>query len=60
MPITFSVRGRDLGAVVQEARKEVAETVTVPDGYHLEWVGEFGYLEDALARLAVWCRCRSA
>jgi cobalt-zinc-cadmium resistance protein CzcA len=53
VPITFSVRGRDLGAVVQEAQKKVAETVTVPDGYHLEWVGEFGYLEDALSRLAV-------
>jgi cobalt-zinc-cadmium resistance protein CzcA len=53
IPIKFSVRGRDLGTTVLEAQKKVDEAVTIPGGYHLEWVGEFGNLEDAISRLAV-------
>jgi len=53
IPIKFSVRGRDLGSAVLEAQKKVAEQVQLPGGYRLEWVGEFGNLQDALARLAV-------
>ncbi|MBV8913640.1 MAG: efflux RND transporter permease subunit, partial [Acetobacteraceae bacterium] len=53
IPIKFSVRGRDLGGAVQEAQRRVAEQVLLPGGYHLEWVGEFGNLEEALGRLRV-------
>ncbi len=53
IPIKFSVRGRDLGTAVLEAQRKVAEQVQIPGGYHLEWVGEFGNLQDALQRLAV-------
>ena len=53
VPIKFSVRGRDLGSAVLEAERKVAEQVTLPGGYRLEWVGEFGNLQDALQRLAV-------
>jgi cobalt-zinc-cadmium resistance protein CzcA len=53
IPIKFSVRGRDLGTVVLEAQQKVAEQVLLPGGYHLEWVGEFGNLEEALARLSI-------
>jgi len=53
IPIKFSVRGRDLGGAVLEAQKKVAEQVVMPGGYHLEWVGEFGNLQDAIARLEV-------
>ena len=53
IPIRFSVRGRDLGSAVLEAQRKVAEQVPLPGGYRLEWVGEFGNLEDALARLAI-------
>jgi cobalt-zinc-cadmium resistance protein CzcA len=53
IPIKFSVRGRDLGTTVLEAQKKVDEAVTIPGGYHLEWVGEFGNLEEAIGRLAV-------
>jgi cobalt-zinc-cadmium resistance protein CzcA len=31
----------------------VAEQVPMPGGYHLEWVGEFGNLEEAIQRLAI-------
>jgi cobalt-zinc-cadmium resistance protein CzcA len=53
IPIKFSVRGRDLGTTVLEAQKLVAEQVAIPGGYHMEWVGEFGNLQDAIARLSI-------
>jgi cobalt-zinc-cadmium resistance protein CzcA len=53
IPIKFSVRGRDLGSTVLEAQKQVAEKVVIPGGYHTEWVGEFGNLQDAIARLSL-------
>jgi cobalt-zinc-cadmium resistance protein CzcA len=53
VPIKFSVRGRDLGSAVLEAQAKVAKEVQIPGGYSLEWVGEFGNLQDALHRLAV-------
>ena len=51
LPIKFSVRGRDLGSTVLEAQRKVAEEVKLPPGYRLEWVGEFGNLQDAISRL---------
>jgi cobalt-zinc-cadmium resistance protein CzcA len=53
VPIKFSVRGRDLGSAVLEAQRAVESSVTLPGGYHLEWVGEFGNLQEAVARLSV-------
>jgi cobalt-zinc-cadmium resistance protein CzcA len=53
VPIKFSVRGRDLGSAVLEAQSKVAREVQIPGGYSLEWVGEFGNLQDALHRLSV-------
>jgi cobalt-zinc-cadmium resistance protein CzcA len=51
VPIKFSVRGRDLGSAVLEVQRKVAQNVTLPPGYRLEWVGEFGNLQDAIERL---------
>ena len=53
IPIKFSVRGRDLGTAVLEAQQKVAHDVVIPGGYHTEWVGEFGNLQEAIARLSV-------
>jgi cobalt-zinc-cadmium resistance protein CzcA len=53
IPIKFSVRGRDLGTTVLEAQQKVAQQVIIPGGYHMEWVGEFGNLQDAIARLSI-------
>jgi heavy metal efflux system protein len=53
IPIKFSVRGRDLGSTVLEAQRKIAEQVSLPAGYRLEWVGEFGNLQDAVKRLRV-------
>jgi len=53
VPIKFSVRGRDLGGAVLDAQRKVARAVALPSGYRLEWVGELGELQDAMAHLAV-------
>ena len=53
LPIKFSVRGRDLGSTVLAAQRKIADEVVLPPGYRLEWVGEFGNLQDAIGRLKV-------
>ena len=53
IPVKFSVRGRDLGSAVLEAQQKIAQQVQLPSGYRLEWVGEFGELQEAIGRLAV-------
>jgi len=53
LPIKFSVRERDLGSAILEAQTRVAEEVKLPPGSHMEWVGEFGNLRDAIGRLQV-------
>jgi heavy metal efflux system protein len=53
IPIKFSVRGRDLGSTVTDAQQKIAQQVQLPAGFRLEWVGEFGELQEAIGRLAV-------
>jgi cobalt-zinc-cadmium resistance protein CzcA len=53
IPIKFSVRGRDLGGTVAEAQKRIVENVMLPNGYRVEWAGEFEELQLAKQRLAV-------
>ncbi len=53
LPIKFSVRDRDLGSAIQEAQAKIAAQVPLPVGSRLEWVGEFGNLQDAIARLTI-------
>jgi cobalt-zinc-cadmium resistance protein CzcA len=53
LPIKFSVRDRDLGGAIQEAQAKIATEVPLPPRLRLEWVGEFGNLQDAIARLKV-------
>ena len=53
IPLKYSVRGRDLGSTVAEAQERVEKNVKLPPGYHLEWAGEFGAMEEAKKRLAL-------
>ncbi len=53
VPLKYSVRGRDLGSTVAEAQARVAKNVALPQGYRIEWSGEFGALVEAQKRLAV-------
>jgi cobalt-zinc-cadmium resistance protein CzcA len=53
LPIKFSVRERDLGSAIKEAQERVAAEVQLPAGSRIEWVGEFGNLQDAIRRLSI-------
>ena len=50
--IKYSVRGRDLGSTVQQAIEEVGQKVQLPEGYHLDWTGEYESQKRANRRLA--------
>jgi Cu(I)/Ag(I) efflux system membrane protein CusA/SilA len=51
--IYVDMQGRDLGGYVEDARKAVQDEVKLPAGYHVEWSGQFEYLERAAARLKI-------
>src|SRR3954464_6419748 len=53
IPLKYSVRDRDLGSTVVEAQERVQKNVPLPQGYSLEWSGEYGALVDAKKRLAL-------
>ena len=53
IPIKFSVRDRDLGGAVAEAKARVAQAVKLPTGYTLEWAGELDNLSNAVERLEI-------
>src|SRR5215469_14349255 len=49
--IYVDMQGRDLGGYVADAQRAVLEQVKFPPGCHVEWSGQFEYLERAKARL---------
>src|SRR5208283_1583208 len=51
--IKYGVRGRDLGSTVEEAMKEVNYKVKLPQGYHIDWAGEYESQKRANARLSI-------
>jgi len=51
--VTANVRGRDLGSVVEEARRRIAQTVRLPPGYWMDWGGQLENLDAAKQRLAI-------
>jgi Cu(I)/Ag(I) efflux system membrane protein CusA/SilA len=51
--IYVDIRGRDLGSVVGDAQRAVAQRIKLPAGVSLAWSGQFEYLERAKARLAL-------
>ncbi len=52
IPIKFSVRGRDLSSTVQDVQARIARSIHLPEGYHLEWAGEYDSLKKEQRRLA--------
>jgi cobalt-zinc-cadmium resistance protein CzcA len=53
IPIKFSVRGRDLESTVADAQARIARQAKLPQGYRIEWAGEFEELQHAKKRLEV-------
>ena len=51
--IQYSVEGRDLASAVQDAQREVAAAVRLPQGYRMVWGGEYQEYEASRAQLRV-------
>lgn len=51
--VIANVSGRDLVSFVEEARRRVTDTVTLPPGYYLEWGGQFENQQRAAKRLSI-------
>ena len=51
--IMLNLRGRDVEGFVNEAQAKVREQVKLPDGYSIEFGGQFKNLQEARTRLAV-------
>ncbi len=51
--IKYSVRGRDLGSTVEEAMKKVQQQVKLPQGYRLDWAGEYESQKRSEKRLLI-------
>jgi cobalt-zinc-cadmium resistance protein CzcA len=50
--VQFSVEGRDLASAVQEAMAKVSQKVSLPQGYRLDWGGEYSEYTASRAQLA--------
>jgi heavy metal efflux system protein len=53
VPLKYSVRGRDLGSTVAEAQRHLTKAVPLPQGYRVDWTGEYGAMVEAQKRLAL-------
>jgi cobalt-zinc-cadmium resistance protein CzcA len=51
--LKYSVRGRDLGSTVEEAMDKVNKQVKLPQGYTLDWAGEYESQKRANHRMAI-------
>jgi heavy metal efflux system protein len=51
--VQFSVEGRDLAGAVDDAMQQVERTVTLQQGYHLDWGGEYSEYTASRAQLRV-------
>ena len=49
--VQCNVRGRDVGSFVAEAQKKIGAQVNLPDGYTVEWGGQFENMQRANQRL---------
>jgi len=51
--IQFSVEGRDLEGIVQRGQQNIAKSVKMPEGYRMEWGGEYSELLEAKSQLYI-------
>ncbi len=51
--IQFSIDGRNLEGIVNAGQKQIAKSVNLPEGYRLDWGGEYSELLDAKAQLYI-------
>jgi len=51
--VQCNVRGRDVASFVDEARARIARDLILPEGYVIEWGGQFEHLQRSKLRFAV-------
>jgi len=51
--VLMNVRGRDVGGFVEQARRVVAQRVSMPPGYYIEWSGQYENQIRAKERLQI-------
>ncbi len=51
--VLLSVRGRDIGGFVEEAKEAIARKVQMPAGYYFQWSGQYENQERARKRLMI-------
>ena len=51
--VGVNVQDRDLGGFVSEAQKRISQQLTIPQGYTLDWGGQFENMQRAMARLMI-------
>ncbi|MDF1578215.1 MAG: efflux RND transporter permease subunit [Desulfobulbales bacterium] len=51
--IYVDITGIDIGTYVKQARRAVADQITLPAGYSIVWSGQFQYMEEARQRFLV-------
>ena len=51
--VQINVRDRDVASFVEEAQQRIADEVTLPEGYVIDWGGQFENLQRAHTRLAI-------
>jgi cobalt-zinc-cadmium resistance protein CzcA len=51
--VQYSVEGRDLAGAVEDAERQVAARVTLPEGYRIAWGGEYREYTAARRQLAI-------
>jgi len=51
--VLINLRGRDTEGFVAEAKEAVEKSVQMPEGYYLQWGGNFKNLQEARARLLI-------
>ena len=53
VPMRFGVRGRDMESTVNDAKRRVAKQIKLPEGVHLDWMGEYSELQRANRRFEI-------
>jgi len=51
--VQCNARGRDIGSLVDEARRQIEAQVELPAGYYVQYGGQFEHLERASRRLMI-------
>lgn len=51
--VYIDIAGRDLGSYVSDAQKIVAQKIKLPQGYSINWSGQYEYLQRATERLSI-------